>query len=131
MKRKVTRSKVYRILRRLLKTHTPDTIVSDFIEQVPLEKFLLILSNRCVLKSNCEPSKKRKRSWYGLARMFYRAKDELQLEEDKSIFKISRRDIYTCKCKKRFYVDPIVEKNCKFDMDKGVVVTCPACGKTG
>jgi hypothetical protein len=55
--------------------------------------------------------------------------DELKLS-NKSIFKISRREIYTCKCKKRFYVDPISEKNCKFEVNSGVViVTCPSCGK--
>lgn len=66
-----------------------------------------------------------------VARLVHRAMDELKLEkEKKTIFKIARRDIYTCKCNKRFYVDPLHDKNCAFDVNRGlVVVTCPACGK--
>jgi len=129
MKRKIVRSKVYRTIRKLLKTYTPDQIVSDLIDQVLIEKLVIIFCNQCVFKSNLNSNKKKKKAWYGLARMFHRAKDELQLEkEKKNIFKVSRKDIYECKCKKRFYVDPVLEKNCLFDMDRGILVTCPGCG---
>lgn len=132
MQRKVTRSKVYRVIRKLLKTYTADNIASDFIEQVQFDKLLKIFCNQCVYKSHSDPSKSRQKTWYGIARIFHRAMDELKLEkEKKSIFKISKCEVYQCKCKKKFYVDPLTEKNCVFAVDRGViVVTCPECGKS-
>jgi hypothetical protein len=132
MKRKVTRSKVYRVIRKLLKTSTPEDIASDFLEQVTFEKLLKIFCNQCVFKSHSDHNKARQKTWYGMARLFHRAMDELKLEkEKKSIFKISKCEVYQCKCKKKFYVDPLSEKNCIFEVDRGVVVvTCPQCGKS-
>lgn len=131
MKRKIVRSKCYRVIRKLLKTTTPEVVTNNLLDQIELEKLLMIMCNECVFKSNSILNKKKKKAWYGVARLIHRAMDELKLEkEKKTIFKVSRRDIYTCKCKKRFYVDPLHDKNCAFDVDRGlVIVTCPHCGK--
>ncbi len=62
-----------------------------------------------------------------MARLFHRARDELVLQTKP--FKITRRDIYECKCGKRFAVDPTRQLNAKFDSVLGVmVVSCPSCG---
>lgn len=132
MKRKIIRSKPYRIIRRLLKTSTPESVVGDLIAQITFEKLLMILCNQCVFKSNTDINKKKRKIWYRTARSVHRTMDELKLEKaKKTVFRISRRDVYQCKCKKKFYVDASIDKNCVFDVDRGVVVvTCPYCGIT-
>lgn len=88
-------------------------------------------SNQCIFKANAAKTKKIKRAWYGMARIFHRAYDEMILEKSKkTVFKIAHRDYYMCpKCKKKFKVDYAKEENCKFELDKGmIVVKCPNCG---
>lgn len=91
---------------------------------------MLEFSNQCIFKANAEKGKKRKAAWYKMARIFHRAYDEMILEKTKKhVFKVARRDYYLCpKCKKRFKVDYAKEENCKFELDRGmIVVKCPNC----
>jgi len=68
-----------------------------------------------------------------MSRIFHRAYDEINLEKTKkNVFKIARRDYYLCpKCSKKFKADPAKEENCKFELDRAmVIVKCPNCGHT-
>ena len=118
-------------IKKILAQNPPNAVVSSLIRQLGHEKLLLYIANQCVFKVTSEKSKKRKKVWHNLSRLFHRAYDEINLEKSKKmIFKVVRRDYYECqKCKNRFKVDPMKEENCKYEIDRGMVlVKCPGCG---
>jgi hypothetical protein len=123
--------KLTTLMKKLLVKYPLDNLIAAFLQAVEWDKFLLKVSNRCIGLAYHAKGKKKKREWMHQARLFHRAYDEINLtKKGRTIFKISRRDIYECKCKKRFRVDPTKELNVKFDLDtSALVVTCPYCGK--
>lgn len=123
--------KLDRRIKKLIDANGAGSVISCVLGNTTLDKLLLEFSNQCIFKAGAEKVKKRKRSWYGMARIFHRAYDEINLEKQKkSVFKIVRRDYYLCpKCNKKFKVDYAREENCKFELDRGVIVVkCPNCG---
>lgn len=117
-------------IKKLIDLSGVGSLVCSVLKATTLDKLLLEFSNQCIFRANYEKTNKRKKSWYAMARVFHRAYDEMILEKQKKVvFKIARRDYYLCpKCKKRFKVDPAKEENCKFELDKGmIVVKCPNC----
>jgi uncharacterized protein YbaR (Trm112 family) len=104
------------------------SIIDRLLKNYSWEELLQLLSNRAVF--NAQSDRERRKKWYALARLFHRAMDELKMKEKES-FEVSYKDIYTCpKCKHRFRVQPEKELNCKFDMDRSVMlVSCPYCKK--
>jgi len=117
-------------IKRLIEKNSFSSVLNSVIQAAPLEKIMLEMCNQCVLKANASKTKKARRAWYNMARVFHRAYDELNMEKSrKAHFKVVRRDIYLCpKCKKKFKVDAAGEENCKFDLDRGIVVAkCPNC----
>ncbi len=120
-------------IKRLVDLHGMDSVMYSLLKSTPLEKLILVFSNQCIFKFNTDKSKKRKRTWYKLARVFHRAYDEVKMEKaKKKVFKSLLKEVYQCQgCKKQFKVDPFKEENCKFDLDRGmVVVKCPNCDKS-
>jgi hypothetical protein len=124
--------KLSTVMKKLLAKHQLGDLVAAFLQVSSWDKLLLMLSNRCVGLAYHAKGKKKKHEWMAQARILHRAYDEITLEKkEKRIFKVSRRDIYECKCKKRFRVDAGKEQNVKYDLDKGILaVTCPHCGKS-
>lgn len=117
-------------IKRLIEKNSFNSVLNAVITGTPLEKVMLEICNQCVFKANACKSGKQRRAWYNMARVFHRAYDELNMEKSrKAHFKVARRDIYLCpKCKKKFKVDAAKEENCKFELDRGVVVAkCPNC----
>jgi DNA-directed RNA polymerase subunit RPC12/RpoP len=118
-------------IKRLIEKNSFDSVLNCVMGQAPLDRILMACSNECVFKASKAKTKKASKAWYKMARVFHRAYDEMLLEKKKKVvFKISRRDIYLCpKCKKKFKVEPSTEENCKFELDRGmIVVKCPNCG---
>ncbi len=120
-----------RRLKKLLTQCKPQDFAQVMLECVSWERLMLIFSNVAYGKAQGFKKKSQKRGWMGRGRIFHRAMDEHILSKAKgNVFKIGRRDIYECKCKKRFTVDAVAEKNIKWDLDQcEYVVTCPFCGK--
>lgn len=122
--------KLNKKIKKLIDEHSFSTILNSVIASAPLDKLLLEMSNQCVFKSNAIHSKKMQKIWYNAARSLHRAYDEVNMEKTrKAAFKVVRRDYYLCpKCKKKFKADASKEENCKFELDRGmVVVKCPNC----
>lgn len=118
-------------IKKLIEKNGFSSVLNSMMRGAPLEKMMLEICNQCVFKANAVKSGKQKRAWYNVARIFHRAYDELNMEKTKkAVFKVARRDIYLCpKCKKKFKADAAKEENCKFELDRGVVVVkCPDCG---
>lgn len=120
--------KLNNIIAKLIEKHSVSKVLEGVLETQPWDKLLLTLANQCVYISNSSKNKKEKNKWYGLGRLFHRARDEMVLKTKP--FKISRRDVYECsKCEKRFPVDATRELNAKFDASDGLfIVSCPSCG---
>jgi DNA-directed RNA polymerase subunit RPC12/RpoP len=117
-------------VRKLIEKNSLSGVIDGVLRTTTLDKLLMEFSNQCIFRANAEKVKKRKASWYKMARVFHRACDEMTLEKTKKhVFKVARRDIYLCpKCKKKFKVDYAKEENCKFELDRGlIVVKCPNC----
>jgi len=117
-------------VRKLIEKNSLSGVLDGVLRTTTLDKLLMEFSNQCIFRANAEKVKKRKRAWYAMARIFHRAYDEMILEKTKkAVFKVARRDYYLCpKCKKRFKVEYAKEENCKFELDKGmIVVKCPNC----
>jgi len=117
----------------LIDQFTLSGVLDSILTATTFEKLILQFSNECIYKANYAKTKKLRKQWYHVARVFHRAYDEIILEKTKKkVFKVVRRDYYLCpKCKKKFIVDPAKQENCKYDIDKRfTVVTCPNCGFT-
>jgi len=117
-------------MKQLIEKFCLNSVLDSILQATTYDKLLLQFSNQCVYKANNAKTKKLRKQWYHIARIFHRAYDEILLEKTKKkVFKVVRRDFYLCpKCKKRFQVDAARELNCKYDMDKRFcVVTCPNC----
>lgn len=122
--------KLDRRIKKLIDANNISSVISSVLKTTTLDKLLLQFSNQCVFRATEEKTNKRKKSWYAMARVFHRAYDEMILEKQKKVvFKVAHRDYYLCpKCKKKFKVDPAKEENCKFEVDKSmIVVKCPNC----
>jgi hypothetical protein len=120
-----------RRLKKLLAQATPQDFAQVMLECVSWDRLMLAFSNIAWGKAQQFKKKAQKRHWLGKGRVFHRAMDEHILSKVKgNIFKISRRDVYECKCKKRFTVDAALNKNIQWDLSQcEFVVTCPHCGK--
>ncbi len=121
-----------RKLRKMLARTSLRDVVMALLETMSWDRLMLEMANTAHMRSSGMPRKSPKaKMWISRGRVFHRAMDEQILSKVKGgIFKITRRDIYECKCKKRFLVDPGREKNIKFDIGQcEYVVTCPHCGK--
>jgi hypothetical protein len=119
-------------LRKILARSSVRDVVLTLFDSVSWDRLMLEMANLAHGRSAGMPRKSAKaKMWISRGRVFHRAMDEQILSKVKGgIFKITRRDIYECKCKKRFVVDPAREKNIKFDIGQcEYVVTCPHCGK--
>ncbi len=118
-----------RKLRRLLARSRPQEFVEAMMGSMSWDKLMLTFANVCVSKSGQTQKKPHKKIWINRSRIFHRTMDESILAKVKgNIFKIRRRDIYECKCKRRFHIDPANDKNISWDLDQcEFVVTCPGC----
>ena len=118
-------------MKKLLVERPTQEIANAILDTVPWDKLMLALANVCCFNANQAKIKKQKKGWVARSRVLHRAMDEIYLQKSHgSPFKITRRDIYTCKCKKRFVVDPSTEKNIAWSLDQcEFVVTCPYCSK--
>ena len=127
MTKPITRRK----LKKLLALCSPQDLAQVMLENVCWDRLMLAFSNIAWFKAQGFKKKAQKRAWVGKGRVFHRAMDEHILSRAKGgAFKISRRDVYECKCKKRFAVDAATNKNIAWDLSQcEYVVTCPHCGK--
>lgn len=123
--------KLKTVFKKLLAKYTISNLLDEFLKIITWDKLFQQLCNRCCHLSYHAKGKAKKREWMRQARIFHRALDEIKLDiKKKSCFKIKRQDICYCKCGKKFIVEASIEKNIKFNAEKGfMVISCPFCKK--
>lgn len=122
---------VKKVVEKLLVDRRPEEIAEAVLSSISWDRLLLAFANVAWNQGQKQPEKKLKKAWMGRGRIFHRAMDETYLKKSKgSIFKITRKDVYLCTCKKRFIVDAVADKNIAYDSTQcEFIVTCPGCGK--